>query len=217
MVLTVKKGTYFVKFCTAHTSHLIEPEFLRVSNATKLELEAKLKLGITPKTILQSIRAKTDSTNANKPSITLKELENIAAKSGIGKEYQLNPDDGKSVDEFVKKDGGKTVILYKPVGTVDAKFPELNAKDFALALMNDQQRAILKDAMISPPGALMADATHGTNQYDLKLVTIMTINAFGNGMPVVFFFTTKEDQDAMEYLFTAIKSVIGNLEPKVCL
>ena len=48
-----------------------------------------------------------------------------------------------------------------------------------------------------------------------KLVTIMTINSFGNGMPVVFFFTTKEDQDALAYLFTATKSVVGNLEPKV--
>ena len=116
------------------------------------------------------------------------------AKSGIGKEYELHSDDGKSVDEFVKKDGGKTVILYKAARHVEPKYPKLAAQDFGLAIMNDPQRNVLVNAMSSPPGVLCADATHETNQYDLKLVTIMTVNPFGNGIPVVSFFTTKEDQ-----------------------
>lgn len=217
LVLTVKDGKYLVKFCTDHTSHPVESEFLRIATATKRDLEHKLKQGISAKTILKSLRPGSSSTYADSKLVTNKTLENLINKCSIGKDYQLHSDDGKSVDDFVKADGGKTVILYKPVGKIDEKYPKLGLGDFGLAIMNDQQKEVLTNAMISPPGAIFADATHKTNQYDLKLITIMTINSFGNGMPVAFFFCTKEDADALSYLFSAIKSSFGNLSPKFFL
>lgn len=217
LVLTERNGRCYVKFCLTHTSHSIEPEFLRTPNATKLDLEKKLKDGISVKTILATVRKEMDPSYEDANFISKKTLENLINKSGIGREYQLHTDDAMSVDEFVKADNGKSVILYKPVGKLDSKYPELQLKDFGLAIMNTQQKELLRKAMTSPPSVLCSDATHGTNQYDLKLITIMIVNEFGNGLPVAFFFSTKEDQDALSYLFLAIKSVVGNLTPMVSL
>ena len=87
--------------------------------------------------------------------------------------------------------------------------------DFGLAIMNEQQKSALVKAMASPTSILCSDATHGTNAYDIKLITLMVINSFGNGVPVAFFFSNKEDRDVLQYLFSEIKTIVGNLEPKV--
>lgn len=214
LVHYIKDGMHHVKFCITHSSHTIDPEFLRLSNATKLEVEEKLRQGVSMKLIIQAIRAETDSTCLASQFISRKELENIANKHNIGKDFQLDSDDAKSVDEYVKRDQGKTVIFYKPVGVVDERYPNLSKEDFGLAIMDEKQRKEVVRAMNNPPGVLLSDATHGTSQYDIKLLTVMTINPFGNGVPIAFFYTTKEDQDALEYLFAAIKSTVGNLTPK---
>lgn len=216
LVLTVKEGIYYVKFCTTHTSHAIDPEFLHLSNATKRDIETRLRDGVSMKLILRSIQADSDPDHSASQFIGRKDLENITDKYNIGKDYQLDPDDGESVDKYVKADQGKTVIFYKPVGTIDERYPNMLKEDFGLAIMDEKQRKELVKAMNSPPGVLLSDATHGTNQYQIKLVTVMTINVFGNGVPIVFFFTTREDGDVLQYLFTAIKSIVGNVSPKVC-
>lgn len=216
LVLVVKDGKHKVSFCSTHTSHTVEPEFLRVSNAAKRKLEAKLSDGVPINSILRSIRAETDPAFKLANLICKKDVENLIVSRNIGRHYRLERDDARSVEEFVQKDNGNSVILYKPVGKTDTRYDKMEIKDFGLAIMNDQQKAALLKLMASPTAILCADATHGTNAYDIKLLTLMTVNSFGNGVPVAFFFCNKEDQNVLGYFFTAIKSAVGNLDPKVC-
>jgi hypothetical protein len=37
------------------------------------------------------------------------------------------------------------------------------------------------------------DSTHGTNQYGFNLVTMMVVDDFGEGTPVAFMISSKED------------------------
>ena len=186
-----------------------------IAEDQKRKLQTSLEEGMPIKTILRSIRSDLDTDFFQISLINRKDLENIIDKYDIGKSYRLDQDDGKSVDEFVQKDQGKSVSLYKPVGSLSEKYPDMEAGDFGLAIMNEQQRSVLMKAMASPTAILCSDATHSTNAYDIKLITLMVINSFGNGVPVAFFYCNKEDQVVLGYLFSEIKAVLGNLEPKV--
>lgn len=217
--LTVKvvDDQYIPSYCTTHTSHEIEVEHLRFNSSFKHEIASKLKMGVTINSLLKDIREQTDSAYAQLKNITRKTIENIIAKEGINLEYKLDADDAQSVDKFVQKDGGQSVFVYKPCGVSDPRFPDLKERDFAFGIMNDKQQQSLLDAMKSPTSILCSDATHGTSKYEIKLITLMTINSFGSGIPCAFLFSNREDETVLKYFFQGIKSRTGSLNPKVNL
>lgn len=212
LVHSVREGKHHVTFCTDHTSHEIEEECLPVADSAKENIKQNLEQGVPPKEMLRKIREKTDPAFASVNFINRKDIENIIAKHSINQEYKLDEEDGQSVHKFVENNK-ESAILYKPMGQVLST--KINENDFLLAIMNDHQRAILKKAMMEPPGVICIDATHGTNAYGIQLVTLMIVNSFGNGIPCAFFYTTKEDVDALGLFFSAIKTAVGNLAPKV--
>ena len=108
----------------------------------------------------------------------------------------LDRSDALSVDSLVQEDGGKSFFIYKPMGVYKNDFPKAEVEDFMLGFMNEKQRKVLVDCMQSPISTLCIDSTHGTNAYQIKLTTLMTINSLGSGVPVAFFFSTKEYSDS---------------------
>jgi uncharacterized radical SAM superfamily Fe-S cluster-containing enzyme len=92
---------------------------------------------------------------------------------------------------------------------------ELENTDFLLGIMHPNQINHLKWAKNSPNFIICAHATHGTNKYGLKFVIILVIDSFGMGVPVCFFYTSKENEIALAILFTKIKAIVGDLQPKV--
>ena len=147
--------------------------------------------------------------------VTRKTIQNLIDKFSIGQNYKLDNVDAVSVEKFVIKDNGETVRLYKPMGTYDTRYPELEVDDFGLVIMNEQQAKFLQSTISGPTAILCVDSTHKTNDYNLKLTTLITVNSFGNGIPCAFFITTKEDIHALSFFFQSIKAVVGNLHPKV--
>lgn len=215
LVLTVKDGKYFVKYCVRHTTHPIESRFLRVSDATKEDIGEKLQSGVSPKDILKAIRKDHDTGFNSSKYCSKKTIDNIIAKLGIGREYMLDRSDALSVDSLVQEDGGKSFFIYKPMGVYKDDFPKAEVEDFMLGFMNEKQRKVLVDCMQSPISTLCIDSTHGTNAYQIKLTTLLTINSLGSGVPVAFFFSTKEDSDFIGYFLSGVKKLVGQLKPKV--
>ena len=43
------------------------------------------------------------------------------------------------------------------------------------------------------PALVCVDATHGTNHYNFKLVTVIVLDEFGEGVPVAWMISNKED------------------------
>jgi len=99
--------------------------------------------------------------------------------------------------------------LYKTQGT--EYFP-LDINDFMLIILTETQKEVLKKF---GSGKLCIDSTHGTNQYNFNLTTIVVIDEFGEGYPAAFCISTKIDEVHMTVFFSKIKEAIGCLAPNV--
>ncbi|KAL4143387.1 hypothetical protein QTP88_005724 [Uroleucon formosanum] len=64
-------------------------------------------------------------------------------------------------------------------------------------------------------GKLCIDSTHGTNQYNFNLTTIVVIDEFGEGYPADFCINTKVNEVHMNVFFLKIQEAIGCLAPNV--
>ena len=70
----------------------------------------------------------------------------------------------------------------------------LDLNDFALVIQTSLQREVLQTC--SSNRVVCIDATHGTNGYDFKLISMLVVDEFGEGFPrqtfvTDFFFTFK--------------------------
>ena len=83
--------------------------------------------------------------------------------------------------------------------------------DFILGLQTQFQRD-----MLCKYGNMCVcmDATHGTNMYDFNLITVLVIDEFGEGIPVAWAITNREDSAVLIEFFKAIERRTGPLEPR---
>lgn len=114
------------------------------------------------------------------------------------------------MDIWIREDNenGSTssVLFYKPQGELSPDVPELNANDFILIIMNEAQSEILKKF---GRDTLCIDGTHGLNQYDFQLVTLMVIDEFRQGFPCTFVISNRCDSLISRLLFIKIKERVG--------
>ena len=98
-----------------------------------------------------------------------------------------NKEDSISVEMFVaelRKEPYDPILLYKRQGHTDPRHPTLSAESFVLALQTEYQREVYQQHV----GKVMCvDATHGTNQYGFKLVTVMIADHYGQGNVMLYF------------------------------
>ena len=64
---------------------------------------------------------------------------------------------------------------------------------------------------------ICVDATHGTTMYDFLLITVLVMDEYGEGVPVAWALSNREDQTALAEFFKAIKARVGNLSPKILM
>ena len=60
---------------------------------------------------------------------------------------------------------------------------------------------------------LCVDATHGTNAYDFKLVTLLVVDECGEGFPVAWCSTNKEDRAALIEFLSSVRTRCGMVRP----
>ena len=59
------------------------------------------------------------------------------------------------------------------------------------------------------------DATHGTNNMcDFKLLTVLIIDEFGEGIPVAWMISNREDTLMIIQFLKAVKERVGPISPK---
>jgi len=61
---------------------------------------------------------------------------------------------------------------------------------------------------------ICVDATHGTNSYDFQLISILVIDEFGEGFPVGWCLSNKEDHVLLKNFFNHLKQNTGNICPE---
>ena len=67
--------------------------------------------------------------------------------------------------------------------------------DFMLVIQTQLQAKIIKK--YSYGTVICIDSTHGTNGYDFTLITIVVIDVFGEGFPVAWCISNREDKLAL--------------------
>ena len=61
--------------------------------------------------------------------------------------------------------------------------------------------------------AICVDATHGTNVYDFLLVTVLVVDDFGEGIPIGWLITNKEDTGSLTHFFHCLYARTGSITP----
>lgn len=61
---------------------------------------------------------------------------------------------------------------------------------------------------------ICVDATHGTNMCGYLLITVLVVDDFGEGCPVAWCISNREDKQLLCRFFQAIKGKVGQLSPR---
>ena len=62
--------------------------------------------------------------------------------------------------------------------------------------------------------AICIDSTHGSNAYHFNLTSIVIVDDYGEGLPVGWMLSNKEDKQILIQFFRAIKQRVGNISPQ---
>ena len=113
--------------------------------------------------------------------LTRKDILNIKLAYHINiSEGVRHDDDATSVDLWVRECEANLddnpVIYYKRQGVIDARF-NLTAADFCLVVMNNFQKQMFGEF---GSNIIAIDNTHGLNNYDFELTTVLVVDGGSN-------------------------------------
>lgn len=198
-----------------HYGHETSLGHLRIPETDRLAIAGKLSQGVDYQRVLDDIWDKLGKSYERIHLLTRQDITNIE-KTYCLRGIQRHKDDGTSVYLWVqqmKAQEDNPVLLYKAQGQTQTQGCEnLSPNDFALAIQTPLQADILK--RFSSNRVICVDSTHGTNGYDFTLITVMVIDEYGEGFPVAWCISNREDQNLLLNFYGAIKRKVGHLTPK---
>ena len=104
------------------------------------------------------------------------------------------------------------VLLFKPQGEQQgANMDDIGVNDFLLVLQTQFQLDMLK---ANEHKCICMDTTCGVNIYDFMLISVFVIDEYGEGIPVAWVITNREDTAILIQFMKAIKCNVSSLEPR---
>ena len=208
-------GQILVTTCHTHYGHDKQLGHLTLNEQTRLDIAAKLVQGVSTDHILDRIRESVGNELKRIHLLTRQDIRNIERSFGI-KTIERHEDDAISVDSWVKEmeltPATNPVIMYKKQGSIVQSCTDLNIDDFVIALHTPLQAQILQK--FGQNGTVCIDSTHGTNGYNFVLTTIVVVDEFGEGYPVGWCISNREDHVVLQHFFKCIKDKTGQITPK---
>ena len=64
-------------------------------------------------------------------------------------------------------------------------------------------------------GVVCIDATHRTNVYDFLLITIVVLDGYGEGVPVAWAISDREDASTLVQFLKPLHERVGNINPHI--
>ena len=202
-------GRVEVTYCGCHT-HPIRLSHILIPKQNRLDIAAKLQSGVSMDRILNDIRDSVNDKLGRKHLIRKQDLYNIRAQFSIDDTVR-HQNDAASVMAWVEEMGTldyNPVLAYKPQGVEST---HVSTEDFLLVLQTEFQCEMMKRF---GSDAVCIDSTHGTNAYHFNLTTIMVIDDYGEGLPVGWMVSNKEDKNMLVHFFAALKRRAGSINPK---
>ncbi|KAJ8910558.1 hypothetical protein NQ315_008943 [Exocentrus adspersus] len=213
-IKVVQDKNFLVTWNKTHYGHSIDLQHIRIPKMDRSVIAAKLTLGVSPSRILDSHRDKIGENINREDLITRKDIQNIKNSYHINiSEGIRHENDAVSVELWIKQceqEENNPILFYKKQGVEDNVYGLL-AVDFCLVIMTDFQKNMFKKF---GDNIVAVDGTHGLNNYNFELTSVLVVDEFGEGIPVAFMFTNRKDTYIYELFFNAIKLSIGILSAK---
>eukprot|EP00794_Sanderia_malayensis_P011705 gene11705-12923_t len=172
-------GTVKIEFCLNHTGHEKELSHTRMPDALRKKIAGKLSKGVAIDHILDEIRNDTEEGISRAHLLDRKDIINVKHQFNVDL-MEKDSSDTQSVHYWVnelRKGDYNPVLIYKPQGTDGYDLPK---DDFLLGIQTQYQ---LEHLMKHGGKVICMDATHGTNQYDFLLISILVVDDYGEGLP----------------------------------
>ena len=198
-----------VTYTKTHYGHRCSLGYLPIPREIKQQIAVDLVQGISFDKVLDKIRDNVGSFIERSHLVTKKDLHNIEQSFDL-KKIERHKDDAMSVhlwvQECISHEKENPVLFYKPQGQTLAEVGTnkgLGVHDFALVLQTPLQCEMLKTCGNNQ--VICVDATHGTNSYDFLLLTVLVIDELGEGFPVAWCYSNKEDTAILTNFFQHLK------------
>ncbi|XP_050310809.1 uncharacterized protein LOC126746544 [Anthonomus grandis grandis] len=209
--ITLKRsnGKFQVHRIITHYGHSTAIEHLKISSLDKKQIAVKL-VGVSTVRILDDTRNKIGGETKRVDLLTRQDVDNIKRRYNIhNKEGVKHKNDAISIEIWVEECRSlenNPVLFYKPQGEALKDFVN---SDFCLIIMNDLQASLLKQF---GENIIAIASTHGLNNYDFELTTLMIVDEFNEGFPVAFKFSNKKDTFTNNIFFSKIKQKVGTIK-----
>ena len=184
-----------------------------MSECFRMELAAKLLQGVTMERILDDIRDSVCNKLHREHLVIRQDLHNIKKKYNMDGVIR-HKNDLTSVTAWVEE---MKTLPYNPI----LRFKQQGFKqfdhldniadnDFFVCMQNEFQRDMCEKLA---GNAVCIDSTHGTNTYDFKVITMLVVDEYGEGIPVGWLICNREDAICLVEFFKAIKERTGDIKP----
>ncbi|XP_068087050.1 uncharacterized protein [Anabrus simplex] len=202
---------------TPHIGHECSLTYLNLSKGERAEIAGKIQQGISFNRILDDIRGSINMEQSVERIhlLSRQDLRNIEKEFLLKSESQFHKNDAVSVDLWVQQMSKFTdcspVLFYKPQGMV-SESEMFKDDDFVLIIMTSAQESLLKQFGNKK---ICIDSTHGTNQYDFQLTSLLVVDEYGEGIPVAFLLSNRVDTNTLTHFFNVLKSKVGSITCEV--
>ena len=202
-------GCVDVTYCGTHT-HPIRLSHIRIPKQTRVSIAAKLQQGVSMEQILDDIRDSVTDKLGREHLVRRQDLHNVKAQFNID-DVIRHKNDLSSVTAWVEEMSTleyNPVLIFKPQGVGSHTG---TGGDFMLVIQTQFQCDMLK---MFGSNAVCIDSTHGTNAYQCNLTTILVIDEYGEGLPVGWMVSNREDKDMLTAFFRAVRKRTGGINPQ---
>ena len=188
-----------------------------MSTSERLNVAAKLHAKVKIDAILDDIRDSVYGKLNRVHLTTKKDLHNISHSFGLNG-FLTDIDDAQSVKLWVEEMRKKPreenpVLVYKTQGEDQPQnMNNVGKDDFILGIMTSQMEVMLKK--FGTGKVVCMDATHGTNENNFQLITVLVIDEFGEGVPAAWLISNREDQAVLIEFLKAVKKRTGDIIAK---
>eukprot|EP00112_Aurelia_sp_Birch-Aquarium-sp1_P017283 Seg3990.3 transcript_id=Seg3990.3/GoldUCD/mRNA.D3Y31 product="hypothetical protein" protein_id=Seg3990.3/GoldUCD/D3Y31 len=123
-----------------------------------------------------------------------------------------HPNDTTSVLSWIEEwsQSERNPILYYQLQGEQAKTSSLALEDFVIIIQTEFQSHQMRNFAHK---GICCDATHGTTGYDFKLTSLLIVDEFGEGFPVAWCLSNREDFSVLKVFCEQVKEKNGALSP----
>ena len=210
----LENGKIKVTFNKTHYGHECSLGHIRIPQQDRLAIAGLLTHVFSFDNILNKIRDSVTTHIDRVHLLTKQDLHNIERSYHTRKE-QRHLVDAVSVKLWVEEMRAcdvNPVLFYKEQGKKDATIGTNQGLDTALVIQTPLQLELLKEC--GDQKVICVDATHGTNSYDFQLISILVIDEFGEGFPVGWCLSNREDHILLKNYFCHLRSNTGPISPE---